>query len=154
MKQSFIKSGRNSKGFTLLELLLVVAGIAILATIVFVVLSPADTLNKFRDSSRLANVQAIMSAVSVYAIDNNGDIPNKADFVTASSTTICTGGGDCETPLSDLTDNGKYMIDVPVDPSSATAYYEASIDANGILTISAPLASTSTIETKGKFNPL
>lgn len=140
-------------GFTLLELLLVVAAIAILATIVFAVLSPADTLNKFRDSNRLSNVQAIMNAMSLYAIDNSGNVPDSASWVTASSMTICSVGGGCAIPLADLTTNSKYMIAVPTDPSDSS-YYTASIDANGLVTISAPLASTGTIKATGKFNPL
>ncbi|MCE9585495.1 prepilin-type N-terminal cleavage/methylation domain-containing protein [Candidatus Nomurabacteria bacterium] len=152
---------KYKRGFTLLELLLVVAAIAILATIVFAVLSPADTLNKFRDTNRLSNIQAIESAMALYAIDNGGDVPNKSDWSTSTPLTICGNtdhNASCDLDLTDLTNNSKYMIEVPSDPSvsvgSNSSGYEAIIDSNGLVVISAPLASTGTIEAKGKFNPL
>lgn len=153
------RAPNGNAGFTLLELLLVVAAIGILATIVFAVLSPADTLNKFRDTNRLSNIQAIMSAMSLYAIDNNGDVPNVGDWTEATTLTIC-GNADhnasCDLDFTDLTDDSKYLIEVPSDPSADgnSSGYTAIISATGVVTISAPNASTGTVEAKGKFNPL
>lgn len=56
----------TKKGFTLLELLIVVAIIVILAGIVFVVLNPAETLRKTRDSQRISDLNTLKSALGLY----------------------------------------------------------------------------------------
>lgn len=81
-----------SKGFTLLEILLVVAIISILAGIVIVAINPAKQLGDARNAQRRSDVQAILSAVYQYAIDNNGSVPSTITsspgtaYVSASTT--------------------------------------------------------------------
>ncbi len=153
---------KNNKGFTLLELLLVVAGIAILATIVFAVLSPADTLNKFNDSKRKSDIQEVMTAMKLYSIDNGGDVPNKtSDGWGTKNQTICADNGnegdDCDLALTDLTDASHYLVSIPTDPTvgtSAVSGYTAEIDLNGVVTLSATLADNSTFSVVDKFNPI
>lgn len=55
------------KGFTLLELLIVIAITAILATMIFVVFNPGDTLKKSRDSQRFADLNALHTSIAYYA---------------------------------------------------------------------------------------
>ena len=57
------------KGFTLIELLVVIAILAILATVVVIVLNPAELLREGRDSSRLTDMAALHSALSLYITD-------------------------------------------------------------------------------------
>lgn len=55
-----------NKGFTLLELLIVIAILATLATIVVLVLNPAETLAKSRDTQRMSDLQTVKAAITLY----------------------------------------------------------------------------------------
>ena len=81
---------KYSKGFTLLEILLVVAIISVLAGIVIVAINPAKQLGDARNAQRRADVATILSAVYQYIIDHGGTVPatiNTFDSFTAASTT-------------------------------------------------------------------
>jgi prepilin-type N-terminal cleavage/methylation domain-containing protein len=111
------------KGFTLLEILLVVAAIAILAGIVILAINPVKQLADTRNAQRSVDVNTILNGVYQYSIDNKGALPD----IPATATGICKTGtlpADCETDglvdLSVLTDDGKYLVSIPVDPSGAT----------------------------------
>lgn len=53
------------KGFTLLELLIVIAIIAILSAILIFVLNPAETLRKGRDSQRISDLSTFNTAIAL-----------------------------------------------------------------------------------------
>jgi prepilin-type N-terminal cleavage/methylation domain-containing protein len=55
---------QNQKGFTLIEILLVVAAIAILAGIVIVAINPAKQLGDTRNASRNSAVNTILNAIT------------------------------------------------------------------------------------------
>ncbi len=54
------------KGFTLLELLIVIAILSILGAIVIFLLNPAETLKKARDSQRISDLPTIKTALGIY----------------------------------------------------------------------------------------
>lgn len=90
----------NKTGFTLLEILLVVAAIAILAGIVIVAINPGKQLGATRNASRNSDVNTIINAVYQYALDNNGVFPSNVDSnlkmigTSASGCSMsCTGIG-------------------------------------------------------------
>ena len=56
----------NKKGFTLLELLIVIAIIAILSVVLIVALNPAETLKKTRDSQRISDLSSVKTALGIY----------------------------------------------------------------------------------------
>lgn len=58
--------GEPKKGFTLLELLIVIGILVILSAVVIFVLNPAETLRKSRDSQRIADLATLKSALGLY----------------------------------------------------------------------------------------
>lgn len=57
---------KNKRGFTLLELLIVIGIIAILSVILVIVLNPAETLRKARDSQRMSDLGTLKTAMGIY----------------------------------------------------------------------------------------
>ena len=141
------------RGFTLLEVLLVVAIIAILAGIVIVAINPGKNLGDARNSQRSADVNTVINGMYQYLLDNNGSLPPVGALGgVAISTTpleICaTGSVSCTglIDLSPLTAAGKYLVAMPKDPQCATTCaangtgYKIAKDANGRLIVNAPAA--------------
>lgn len=132
---------RETRGFTLLEILLVVAIIAILAGIVIVAINPGKQLADSRNAQRQADVNTILNAVYQYAIDNDGSLPSA---ITTTQTEICKTDASSCTGLADLsvlTANEKYIVAMPTDPNGASANgagYEIVQSSNGRITVVAP----------------
>lgn len=133
------------KGFTLVELLIVLAIIGMLAAIVSV--STIGVRQRERNAQRSTDVSTVLNAVYQYALDNNNQLP---PAITTATTTICmTGASSCAglIDLSVLTNNQAYLASMPVDPlstsTSATGYTIVK-DANSRVTVSAPNAEAST----------
>lgn len=132
----------TQSGFTLLEILLVVAAIGILAGIVIFAINPAKQLGDTRNAQRRVDVNTILNALYQYSIDNNGSFPVD---IPSDSTEICYEEGVCGSlvDLSELTNQGKYLIAIPLDPqagSSINTGYWISADAYNHITIEAPNA--------------
>ena len=129
----------NQKGFTLLEILLAVAAIAILAGIVIVAINPGKQLADTRNAQRKVDVKTILNAVYQYATDNRGTLP--ASLSTAPVEICKTGAASCAglVDLSALTPT--YVVAIPVDPASVSAngsgYYIATSTGNRLI-ITAP----------------
>ena len=124
----------------MLEILLVVAAIAILAGIVIVAINPGKQLGNTKNAQRQSHVNTILNAVYQYSIDNNGTLPST---ITTTQTEICATGGTCTglVDLSVLTNNEEYIVAIPTDPTGATtngAGYEIMKTANGRVTVVAP----------------
>jgi prepilin-type N-terminal cleavage/methylation domain-containing protein len=146
---------RSQRGFTLIEILLVVAAIAILAGIVIVAINPAKQLGDTRNAQRRSDVTTILNAAYQYSIDNNGVLPSGVG--TTTPTEICLSSVATSTcassnlvDLSVLTLNSKYVTAIPSDPQKGTGVsavngsgYFIIKDANGRLTVSSPLAEQS-----------
>lgn len=129
------------KGFTLIELLVVIAIISILATVVFVSLDPVTRFADARNSRRWNDVNAILTGVHEYIVDNDGALPS--GLTTSQAATELGSCGSCDdlsTPLA------PYLISIPLDPSGGTdtnTGYTIAVDANNIITVAASNAENS-----------
>lgn len=112
------------KGFTLLELLMVMGILGVLASVLVVAINPAHQFAKARDVQRESDLQAIVAVVYQYASEHSGSLPDTdgdpdtSDFPT-SMTCIGTGGGCFD--LAGAGDTGDeivpvYMVEFPKDP--------------------------------------
>lgn len=122
-----MKKTLSNKGFTLIEVLVVIGILAILATIVLVAINPARQFKLARDSQRSANVTAILNAIGQNMADNRGVLTCGSTPYTlpTSATNIMSGGADiagCLVPT--------YIASLPFDPSIEGAHYTSEIDYN------------------------
>lgn len=109
---------KRKKGFTLLEILLVVAALGILAGIVIIAINPSKQMGDTRDAQRKVDVNTIINAVYQYAVDK-GSIPAG---ITTTEKEICKTGATC-TGLVDLSTDllvPTYIAGMPYDPSQST----------------------------------
>src|SRR3989339_1836911 len=144
-----VVSVQRVKGFTLIEILLVIALVAILATAIIVALNPKRQISEANNTTRASHINAILSAVNQYTVQNKGVLPDTIPVTVtcneSGSNQICQTGVDCVTgvDLSVLTDNELYMVSIPVDPlceSTEVSCYTISQSANGRITVCAPEA--------------
>lgn len=140
---------KNKKGFTLLEILLVIGIIAALAVVVIVALDPAKRFRDARDARRTSDIESISSAISQYIVDNKGAIPpgiTTEEFMIGTSSSGCSNNytGGCNANNNSCVDLSaslaKYLKTIPYDPqtgSEGTTQYTVVRDDNGIVTVRA-----------------
>ena len=131
-KENFKKNYTN--GFTLVELLIVIAVLAILAGIVMVALNPKVRFEDSRNARRVSDVEAVIGAIKMFQVDNGGDYIANLEDATAdmyyqiglgsNCNDTCMSGNivmqaDC-LDVEELTDEG-YLPAVPVDPGNNAA---------------------------------
>lgn len=136
----------QQKGFTLIEVLVVIGIIAILAAIVVIAINPARQFAQANNSQRWSNVNAVLNAVHQYSVDNRGQIPSGLTGTsteickTGIATTTCSGAGliSLDTALVPT-----YIVAIPTDPTGASTngsgYQIATTTGNRII-VTAPSA--------------
>jgi prepilin-type N-terminal cleavage/methylation domain-containing protein len=104
------------KGFTLIEILIVVAIIAILASVVLVGLGPTQSLG--RDARRVSDLHETQNGLELY-YNSKGSYP------------IPASGAAWSTVQSALTGASLGISSVPDDPSGGAVHYAYGTDAAG-----------------------
>ena len=110
-----MKTNMRQKGFTLVEILIVVVILGILAAIVIPQFSEASS--EARESSVKSNLQMVRSQIELFKVQHNetqpGDVSGAANAVTfvAALTSKTDGTG----ALSDTGDYGPYVQSFPVN---------------------------------------
>lgn len=103
------------KGFTLVELLVVVAIIAILALVVMLALNPVEMQRRSRDSRRLSDLGTVRRALDLALVDGASLKGTSTSHYT--KTTAVSGALDASS-LDNLVgvDISKYLATIPQDP--------------------------------------
>ena len=137
------------KGFTLLELLIVIGILAILAVAVVMVINPTQLLAQARDSRRLSDLNTLQTALNFYSVESGQDFSSPDHLVYTS---LPDTSSDCssyslpslpsgwsyhcvtEDHLRDIDGSGWLPVDfsslspsplstLPVDPKNTIDYY-------------------------------
>jgi len=147
------------KGFTLIELLVVIAILALLMSIIIITLNPAEMLKKARDSKRIADLNALRTALNLYITDQTSPSIGTANYcyfsTPASTAPTCYQTAGCTTPycvastaLRGVTGSGWIPVNfnaissgsplsaLPVDPRNVTTspylYYSYAPDTTNV----------------------
>lgn len=143
-----MKKDTRISGFTLIEVLLVIAILAILAAVVIIALNPAKQLAEAQNAQRRSDVRAILDAVHQYAVDNYGSLPAEIGGGTTcinDGAPICVAYFNCTggVNLDALIDEEKYLTTIPTDPTAATneiSGYQIFTTSGGRVGVCAPSA--------------
>ena len=129
---------KENKGFTLVELLVVVAITNILATGILVGLHPNVKFRKQRDTIRKVDLRQIADALEAYYV-NNGEYPHPCGRYYTDTAQPCTSanlGGEVANWIPGIVEQS-YLKTIPQDPvdtgfytvwSGNMAYFYVSID--------------------------
>ena len=142
---------KQNKGFTLLEILLVIAAIGILAAIVLVAINPNRQLAQARNAQRRADINTIYKALEQYLIDT-GSYPNSISTAPGyicntgieqvNGSTSCSGRVDLRLLVP------TYLAGIPKDPQAtgtSTGYNIVINLNNNKVAVSADLAENKLI---------
>jgi type IV pilus assembly protein PilA len=152
------------KGFTLIEILLVVAIISILAIVILVALKPQKRLADARDARRAQDLNQILTGIHECVIDKKDTVSmstclgsytvgNTYEIVTSGTTSgcqaVCTGvtsDGSCIPLSATLSD---YFTELPKDPKgvvSGHTGYSLTVYSNGMTVLEACAAENGSIK--------
>jgi prepilin-type N-terminal cleavage/methylation domain-containing protein len=125
---------KNKKGFTLLEILLVIALIGVLIAIALVAINPNRQLAQARNLGRREDITNIYNAIEQYTIKNKGNLPNSISTTYKEICDTGTRGVTDALPSENYCDGKvdlrvlvpKYISSIPKDSqvtlSSSTGY--------------------------------
>lgn len=114
----------HAKGFTLLELLIVISIIAVLSVALVLVLNPAEALKKSRDAQRISDLNTLKTALGIYLTSTSTPVMGACTATRSSTTTATyttTGSGWVDVNLDSLT-GGSPISNLPQDPVNDATY--------------------------------
>lgn len=129
--RSLKKTAHNQGGFTLVELLVVIAIIAILAAVVVLIINPLELTRRGRDAARLSDLANLQNAINVAVQESTGS-GTVSVLCSQSGTYPCTGSSQTGTRTTDGTGWVKANLSIqksvsvptlPVDPVNSATYH-------------------------------
>lgn len=145
----------QSKGFTLIEILVVIGIIALLATIVIIAINPARQFAQARNTQRESNINTILNAIGQNIADHKGvfDCAGVNTLPVGLATSSIDNGAGGAAPKVDLSCLAPtYVPALASDPTAtstiATGYF-VSVDASGRVSVCAPSANEAALGTPG-----
>ncbi len=146
---------KHKKGFTIIELLVVIGILAILLSITLIAINPARQFGQANNTNRRSAILQILNSVHQYVAENKGQLPAEVSALTAGTATLLNST-NFPNLCAQLMPN--YIPALPTDPSLNTANitdcavvggwntgYNISRDAANRVTVSAPTTDNSEV---------
>lgn len=124
---------KKNSGFTLMELLIIVALIAVIATTVLILLNPMQQINKAKDSQRKHDMDVLRKTFEDYYNDKscypkpNEVCYNAKSQYAPSEAIICNICGNESAPLN-FSNFSPYLPKLPCDPESPRKEFLYQVD--------------------------
>lgn len=110
----FLRIFKKTPGFTLIELIVVIAMLGVMATVLITVINPNGQLQKARDAGRKSALKQVQNALEQYYNDN-GVYPTAASGCRSDQTSTCWTVSGLSALLG--TRASTYLPTMPQDPS-------------------------------------